>query len=149
MARDYARWAFCSLSSAEDADWVFTSPETAEQEMLHHRTHLAPEATQLFLQCRWSYMTVAQANLMYNAIQSYKPDTRLNHTLRQMWDCIAYVRNIYRTVSSNQSYSFEALQHLAKQPAIPPSQVSQEGLSLQQFEQLMTHVIKTGNLELR
>ena len=149
MARDYARWAFRSLSSAEDANWGFTSPETAEQEMLHHREHLAPEAVELFLQCRWSFMTVAQANLMYNAIQSYKPNTRLKYTLQQMWDGIAYVRNIYRTVSTNQSYSFEALQHLAKQPAVPSSQVSQEGLSLQQFEQLITHVIKTGNLELR
>ena len=94
-------------------------------------------------------MTVAHANSMFNAIQSYKPDTRLIYTLQQMWDGIAYVRNIYHTVSSNQSYSFEALQHLAKQPAVTPSAVSQEGLSLQQFEQLMTHVIKTANLELR
>lgn len=94
-------------------------------------------------------MTVAHANLMFNAIQSYKPETRLKYTLQQMWDAIAYVRNIYRTVSSNQSYSFEALQQLVKQPAVPASPVSQEGLSLLQFEQLMTHVIKTRNLELR
>lgn len=44
MAKDYAQWAFLSLSSAEDAEWEYTSPETAEQEMLHHREHLAPEA---------------------------------------------------------------------------------------------------------
>ena len=149
MARDYAKWAFYSLSAAEDANWEFTSPQTAEQEMLHHRKHLASEAVQLFLQCRWSAMSVAHANLMFNAIQSYKPETRLKYSLQQMWDGIAYVRNLYRTVSSNQSYSFEAVQHLAKQPTVPAAKVSKEGLTLQQFEQLMALMIKTGNDDLR
>ncbi|KAL3136217.1 hypothetical protein ABBQ32_007231 [Trebouxia sp. C0010 RCD-2024] len=94
-------------------------------------------------------MTVAHANLMFNAIQSYKPSTRLKFTLQQMWDAIAFVRNVYRTASSNQAYSFEAFQHLAKQPTTPPSKVSQEGLNLQQFDRLMAHLKKTGKDDLR
>ena len=149
MVIDYAQWAFRNLESAKEANWEFTSPEAADQELLHHRDGLAPAAVHLFLQCRWSAMTVAHANLMFNAIQSYKPTTRLKYTLQQMWDAIAFVRNVYRTVSSNQGYSFEVFQHLAKQPAIPPSTVSREGLSLQQYDLLMAHVIKNGNAGLR
>ena len=92
MVKDYANWAFYSLSSAEDANWKFSSAETAEKERLHHRQHLAPEAVQLFIQCKWTSMTLAHACLMFNAIQSYKPDTRLRYTLQQMWDTIAMIR---------------------------------------------------------
>lgn len=149
MALDYAQWAFQSLDSAKDANWEFTSPEAADQELLHHRDELAPVAIHLFVQCRWSAMTVAHANLMYNAIQSYRPATRLKFTMQQMWDGIAFVRNVYRTLSTNQAYSFEAFQHLVKQPAILPAMVSQYGLSAQQFDQLMAHLIQTGNEDLR
>lgn len=149
MALDYAQWAFQSLESAKDANWEFTSPEAADQELLHHRDELAPVAIHLFVQCRWSAMTVAHANLMYNAIQSYRPATRLKFTMQQMWDGIAFVRNVYRTLSTNQAYSFEAFQHLVKQPAILPAMVSQYGLSAQQFDKLMAHLIQTGNEDLR
>ena len=71
MAIDYAERAFTSLPAAEQAHWEVTSAEAAEQELLHHREHLAPAAVHLFLQWHWSTMNLAQANLMFEAINSY------------------------------------------------------------------------------
>ncbi len=151
MAHEYSAWAFSSLSAAQDASWTFVAQSTAaaEQEMLHHRQHLGAEALLLFVQCHWSRMTWAHAEFMFNAIQSYKPETRLRFSLQQMWDAIAMIRNMYQGLSKNQSYSFEALQHLAKQPSAPPSTAAKAGLSLPQFQQLMTHLIKERNDALR
>ena len=147
MAHEYANRAFSSLEAAEDANWEFASSDTAEaeQEMLHHRQHLTAPSVKLFVQCQWSKMTRVQTELMFQAIESYKPGTRLRFSLQQMWDAIAMIRNLYKVLSNNQSYSFEALQHLAKQPAALPSKVSKEGLSLPQFEQLIMHLVKVRN----
>ena len=151
MAQEYSAWAFSSLSAAQNANWTFVAESTtaAEQEMLHHRQHLGAEAVMLFVQCHWSRMTWAHAEFMFNAIQSYKPETRLRFSLQQMWDAIAMIRNMYHGLTKSQSYSFEALQHLARQPSAPPSIAAKAGLSLPQFQQLMTHLIKERNDALR
>ena len=149
MAMDYAERAFISLPAAKMAHWEFSSPEAAEQELLHHRQHLAPAAVQLFLSCNWSTMNLAQANLMFEAINSYHAGEKIKKSLQLMWDAIVMVRNAYYGVSSDQSYCFEVLQHLAPKPLSTPSKVSQEGLNLKQFEQLMTYLVKTENNDLR
>jgi len=79
MAHEYANRAFSSLEAAEDANWEFASSDTAEaeQEMLHHRQHLTAPSVKLFVQCQWSKMTRVQTELMFQAIESYKPGTRL------------------------------------------------------------------------
>ena len=157
MVKDYADWCFSSVAASEDAgwpqepQWSFGGPETATSVLKTYQDEVSAEALRLYVNGLWSQLKFEHAELLFNAVQNYKPDTKLPYSMQLMWDALTMIRNLLAAITDQPKYSLDCLQHLVEPQLlreVPPRAVT-DGLTLPEFEAWSEQLATSGHHEAR
>ena len=154
MVKAYADDCFSSVAASEEMNWpqLWWSGSNPSQVVLeYHRLVLSVEALRLYVAGRWSQLERRHLELLFNAIQSYKPGTKLPYSMQLQWDAITMMRNILEKLTNQPTFTMDCLQHLVKPQLLreSPPTIATDGLTLPQFESWTDQLTSTGHHEAR
>ena len=154
MVKAYADKCFSSVAASEDQNWpqhwwFDSNPSIVVLEA--YRMDVSAEALRLYVAGRWSQLQRRHLEVLFNAIQSYKPGTKLPYSMQLQWDAITMMRNILDKLTSQPGFTIDCMQHLVKLHFLreSPPTIATDGLTLPQFESWTDQLASKGHHEAR